>query len=1125
MFFLTITIIVINTSFYFYCISILVGLIRSRVGREREESPIMHALRSPVTKTMTTTPNMSPPTELASRGTPTSNVNRPSHTGHHSPTSDSDEITSLKDLNVADTTQLSSVLHGRKAATYLRIFREDDGPEVPRETTTTQDTLVPIQRSRSLEGKEDSSLGEQQLSVPREKELKGGITTKDKLVRRSNKRIGSIGEDRNGTVRSSILHEEHPILSSLLLRRSEHLPGQSRRNSNRRGTFERRISYSTHRDTAQSDRSPPRPRLAPLSVVDDFLYPDRAKPEETSEDLSLKPVSSATYYPHRSKSTLSEDSNDDDLVGEKKVSSSTESSVTGDLGGNTDEKHYTDDYICLSSIDQAQNTTSNIHQEPDLNDDASQTNSLILEDRIDEAKELKPGVKLGVTPKSEGVGIWKDKILPDITTKRREMVLPSVDKQDNKNVEITSISNNGESGITPGKYPNQDHTSHESPTTLEGKEEEEEEEGEREYPLAVELKPFTNKVGGHTAIFRFSKRAVCKTLVNRENRWYETMEITNSKLLKFMPKYIGVLNVRQHFRSREDFLNQVPFGDLESSENKKNVPSTISPFDNGSTDRTRQPLKHALSYPDLDTPPLFEVSENAIQDDLAATRFHSGYIYPEVTVDDNKHIMSNALLGRYSLRSLSDDTTREEVLLSPKSRQRSLDSDFDAEDKNDKASCKTKLAIGGGAGSTLLNTKLKDLILEEAFAPICPGKQHSHSSTCVIVPQNRSASSSSAHAAAIRSLLLSNPTDEQDNESIATGRRGLESHQSEVDLKQFHRREVMRVARNQVTGQSDGTLDLVRSPRNSITTTEGETTVQPLRIPESISFEEHTRTIVSKFILLEDLTQHMKKPCALDLKMGTRQYGVDASVTKQRSQRTKCQKTTSMALGVRICGLKTWNKTYYIKRDKYFGRRVKVGWQFARTLARFLYDGMCVRSIVRKIPKLIKQLELLAAEISALKGFRLYGASLLLMYDGEDDPDDKRVTRVKVHLIDFAKCVTRDDLEEGLQANGFKIPPKHPDLEDVGFLRGLKSLKFYLMFIWNYLTVDSPMLASEEELREFLSSRDDIFSKKWDWLDEFDKEDETEFNDPSSPLRKKWRKYELIFDVEPRFNDEDNVSD
>ena len=1062
-----------------------------------------------MTEAETSTPNLSPPT---------TNANRP-HTGHHSPTSDNDEITSLKDLNAADTAQLSSVLHGRKAATYLRIFREDDGPEVPRGSTTTGDNLVPF-GSRSSGGREDNnSLGKQKLSVPKTKEVKENFPTEFKLARRGNRGIDTNVEDQNGTVRSSVLHEEHPILSSLLLRRSEHLPRQSRRNLNRRSSFERRVSCSTYGDAAQSERPFPRPRLTPMSVAD-LLYPDRAKLEETSEDLSLKPVSSATYYPHRSKSTLSENSNDDDLEGDKKVSS-TESSLADDHRDNTGEKHNVEDYICLSSIDQLQETASNVHQESGLDDNASHDNSLILEDHIDEAREMKPRDKLDLISKSEDTGTWKDKTLPDVRTKRREMVPSSVDKHDDEKVEKTNISHNIESGTTPGKYPSQNRTSKEPLTTFKEEEEGGENEGgEKEYPLAVELKPFTNKVGGHTAIFRFSKRAVCKTLVNRENRWYETMEITNSRLLKFMPKYIGVLNVRQHFRSREDFLDQVPFRDPESSENKKGLPSTIPPFDNRSTDRPQQPLKHTVSYPDLDTPPLFDISENAVQDDLAATRFHSGYIYPEVTVDDNKHIMSNALLGRYSLRSLSDDTTREEVLLSPKSRQRSSDFDLDTEDQKVKTSSKTKFA-----GSTLLNTKLKDLILEEAFAPICPGKQHSHSSTCVVVPQNRSSSSSSAHAAAIRSLLLSNPTDEQDNESVATGRRGLESHQSEVDLKRFHRQEVMRVARGKVRKQSDGTLNLEKSPRNSITTTDGETKVQPLRIPESISFEEHTRTIVSKFILLEDLTQHMKKPCALDLKMGTRQYGVDASVTKQRSQRTKCQKTTSMALGVRICGLKTWNKTYYIKRDKYFGRRVKVGWQFARTLARFLYDGVSVRSIVKKIPKLIKQLELLAAEISALKGFRLYGASLLLMYDGEDDPDDKRVTRVKVHLIDFAKCVTRDDLEEGLRANGFKIPPKHPELEDVGFLRGLKSLKFYLMFIWNYLTVDSPMLASEEELREFLSSRDDIFSKKWDWLDEFDKEEETEFNNPSSPLRKKWRKYELIFDVEPRFNNEDDVSD
>ena len=152
---------------------------------------------------------------------------------------------------------------------------------------------------------------------------------------------------------------------------------------------------------------------------------------------------------------------------------------------------------------------------------------------------------------------------------------------------------------------------------------------------------------------------------------------------------------------------------------------------------------------------------------------------------------------------------------------------------------------------------------------------------------------------------------------------------------------------------------------------------------ESITFEETSHTIVSKFILLEDLTRNMNKPCALDLKMGTRQYGVDAKRAKQLSQRAKCLKTTSRRLGVRICGLKVWNKDYYITRDKYFGRRVKVGWQFARVLARFLYDGKTIESLIRQIPRLIKQLDTLYSEIFNLKGYRLYGASLLLMYDGD----------------------------------------------------------------------------------------------------------------------------------------------
>ena len=53
---------------------------------------------------------------------------------------------------------------------------------------------------------------------------------------------------------------------------------------------------------------------------------------------------------------------------------------------------------------------------------------------------------------------------------------------------------------------------------------------------AVELKPYNHQVGGHTALFRFSRRAVCKSLSNRENEFYEAIETRHPSLLKFLPK-------------------------------------------------------------------------------------------------------------------------------------------------------------------------------------------------------------------------------------------------------------------------------------------------------------------------------------------------------------------------------------------------------------------------------------------------------------------------------------------------------------------------------------------------------------------------------------------------------------
>ena len=178
-------------------------------------------------------------------------------------------------------------------------------------------------------------------------------------------------------------------------------------------------------------------------------------------------------------------------------------------------------------------------------------------------------------------------------------------------------------------------------------------------------------------------------------------------------------------------------------------------------------------------------------------------------------------------------------------------------------------------------------------------------------------------------------------------------------------------------------------------------------------------------IVIEDMIAGYKSPCVADLKIGTRHWDLEASKEKVDGLVEKQKGTITETLGIRVIDVSMRkNGEITLKHDRKEG--LKDSEEDFKNLVKTFLPGKLLESMKVKVGEMIKAYEQTMKENP---GFRVYGSSILITYDG--DAANDKLDDIRVKVIDLAHTYV------DITPNGGD--PKDPIYDD-GIIIGLKTL-------------------------------------------------------------------------------------